>query len=181
MSAAPVTVVISRVVKPGREEAFEREVREWIPRSLQFDGHQGAFILRPPPGGREYGAVVRFHSLESWESFRDSDEYQAFLLRIREHLQEDPQVELATGLEGWFAAPGRRFVEAPPRWKMALVTWVGVAVTSLALLATLGRWIESWHWLAKHLVFSAAMVALLTWLVMPTLSGWMRRFGFLPN
>jgi len=179
MSAAPITVVISRIVRPGREEAFEQAVREFIPKSLQFAGHQGAFILRPPPGRREYGAVVRFESQEAWEAFRDADQYQAFLAGIREHLEEEPRVELATGLEGWFAAPGRHFVEAPPRWKMAVTTWFGVVATSLVLVLTLGRWIESWPWLLRHLTFNAAMVVLLTWIVMPSLSAWLRQWGFL--
>jgi antibiotic biosynthesis monooxygenase (ABM) superfamily enzyme len=179
MSAAPVTVVISRVVKPGREEPFEREVQAFIPKALQFEGHQGAFILRPPPGRREYGAVLRFHSEETWEAFRDSDVYQAFVARIREHLEEDQRVEAATGLEGWFAAPGRQFVEAPPRWKAALVTWVGVAPTALALTFVFNRLLPDWPWVARNLVFGATMVVILTWVVMPPLSAWMRRIGFL--
>ena len=58
----PVTVVITRTVREGSEEAFEAAVRAWISRALAFPGHLGVHMLRPPHGGREYGAVLTFRS-----------------------------------------------------------------------------------------------------------------------
>ena len=175
----PVTVVVTRAVRAGREEAFEHAVREWIPAAVAFPGHLGVLMLRPPPGGREYGAVLRFRSEEAWEGFRDSEGYRAFLAGVREHLAAEPAVESVTGLEGWFTPPGSPVALAPPAWKMAVVTWVGVNLITLALTYTLAPLTAGWPWLLGFVTFNAAVVAGLTWPVMPALSrllrGWLRR------
>src|SRR5438132_1759297 len=46
-----VTVIITRVVRPGSEAAFEDALRAFIPKSIAFPGHLGVHMLRPTPGG----------------------------------------------------------------------------------------------------------------------------------
>lgn len=60
------------------------------------------------------------------------------------------------------------------RWKEAILTWIGVNVTALVLTFTLKLLIAEWPWYAGFLAFNTAMVAGLTWCVMPTLT---RLFG----
>lgn len=165
----PFTVVVTRIVRLGREEAFERALREYIPRSVEHPGHLGVLILRPPPGGREYGAVLRFESREAWEGLRESDGYRAFLEGIREHLESDQRIETATGLEAWIAPLGATTVRVPPRWKLALLTWVGVDLVALVLTFTLAPLTAGLPWFVGFLAFNAAVVAGLTWVVMPVL------------
>jgi antibiotic biosynthesis monooxygenase (ABM) superfamily enzyme len=172
MNGESVTIVIARTVRRGCEEAFERAVREWVPRAVEFPGHQGALILQPHPGGREYGAVLRFQSLELWRAFQESPEYQSFLDKIRPYLEEPPRVDAVTGMEAWFRWSGAAL--PPPRWKMALVTWVGVCLTVGVLGALLGPSMSGWSWFARLLAMNAAVVAVLTWVVMPPLT-WFAR------
>ncbi|QVL31693.1 hypothetical protein KIH39_23080 [Telmatocola sphagniphila] len=56
-----------------------------------------------------------------------------------------------------------------PRLKEALLTWIGVNITAFALTFTLTPLISDWSWFAILLVFNTAMVAGLTWMVMPAL------------
>jgi antibiotic biosynthesis monooxygenase (ABM) superfamily enzyme len=169
----PLTVVITRVVRAGREEAFEQAVYDWIPTAVASPGHLGVLMLRPPPGGHEYGAVLRFRSREAWERFRDSAAYRAFLAGVRPHLAAEPVVETAAGLGGWFTQPGS---PAPAVWKMAIVTWVGVNLTTVALSYTLTPLTASWPWLLGLVTSNAAVVAALTWPVMPALNALLRRW-----
>lgn len=169
MGSDPVTVVITRAVKAGREAAFEAAVRAWVAEALTFPGHLGVHMLRPPPGGREYGAVLKFASADHWAAFRDDARYQAFLAAVRDHLEADPRVETATGLESWFTPPGAAPV-VPPRWKVALVSWAGVNLTALVLTYTLSPLTRGWPWGLAFVTFNAAVVAGLTWVVMPPLS-----------
>jgi antibiotic biosynthesis monooxygenase (ABM) superfamily enzyme len=166
MDAEPVTIVISRVVRSGHEAAFEQKVREWIPRSIQFPGHLGALLLHPPADGQEYGAVLRFQSLEAWNAFRCLPEYRDFLREIRPHLVEDPHVNAVTGLEAWFRSNG----PVPPQWKMAIVTWVGVCLTVGVVGIVMGPFMSGWTWFAQLLIMNAVVVALLTWVVMPVIT-----------
>jgi len=57
-----------------------------------------------------------------------------------------------------------------PKWKMAIVTLLGVFPTSLLLGETVGRGMVGWPLLPRSLIFATLMVALLTWLVMPVLT-----------
>ena len=176
MSEESVTIVISRVVRPGHEVDFERAVGEWLPKSTQFPGHLGALLIHPQSGGQEYGAVIRFRTLEHWFNFKNAPEYQAFLDEIRPCLLEEPRVETATGLEAWFRGDG---THVPPRWKMALVTWLGVCLTTGILGIVLGPYLSSWPWIGKLLTMNAVVVVALTWLVMPVVvrvaKPWLRR------
>lgn len=59
--------------------------------------------------------------------------------------------------------------DSVPRWKMAILTWIGVCVTVGVLGFLIGPWTANWSWFTNLLFFNAAVVLLLTWLVMPVL------------
>lgn len=133
---------------------------------------------RPRAGGREYVVILSFASERAWRDFQRWDRYLSWLGEVRPLLAEDPAVEEVTGLETWFRMPGEPAVAPPPRWKMAVVAWVGVCLTVGVLNAVLRPWMAAWPAWASLLGFNAVVVALLTWGVMPVLSrvlrGWLR-------
>jgi antibiotic biosynthesis monooxygenase (ABM) superfamily enzyme len=165
-------------VKPGRVEEFERALREFVQRSLTLPGQLGVHVTRPAPGSgaRDYGIVRKFADREALAAFHASDLFRDWTRLARELTEGEASVEELAGLESWFTIPGAP-LRSLPRWKMALVTLLGVYPTSLLLGTTIGPWTRDWHPLAGALVFAAAMVALLTWVVMPLLSrllrGWL--------
>ena len=85
-------------------------------------------------------------------------------------------METATGLEYWFRDPGMPDV-APPVWKQALLTWVGLYPTVLAIGYTVGLLVASWSLPVRSLVTTPLTVALMTWVVMPPVTrmfrGWL--------
>jgi uncharacterized protein len=68
---------------------------------------------------------------------------------------------------------------APPRHKLALLTWLGAYPVITAILALLGPKMVSWPLALRTLGLSVLMVTTLTWLVMPSLTralrGWLSR------
>ncbi len=59
-----------------------------------------------------------------------------------------------------------------PRWKIAVVTWLGI-YPSLVLILTLVRpLIVSFPFLIETLVLTLVLVPLMTFVVMPLLTGW---------
>src|SRR5438128_816321 len=143
----PVTIIITRTVRPGSEAAFEAAVKAWIPQALAFPGHLGVHMLRPTGDGREYGAVVKFRSKGDWEAFQHSAEYLHFLAEIQPYLEATPRVETVSGLESWFTPLGSRVMKVPPRWKMAVVTWVGVCLMVYTVTRLLTPIIATWPWI----------------------------------
>jgi hypothetical protein len=59
---------------------------------------------------------------------------------------------------------------APPRYKLAVVTWTGVYAVMTFIFAAVGPALAPWPLPLRTLVLSALMVAALTWLVMPALT-----------
>jgi antibiotic biosynthesis monooxygenase (ABM) superfamily enzyme len=58
----------------------------------------------------------------------------------------------------------------PPRYKLAVVTWVGAYAVITLILWLLGPSMASWPLPLRTLAISVLMVITLTWLVIPALS-----------
>ena len=173
----PVTVNILRTVRSGREDDFETLVREFIPKSLTFPGHLGVHIVKPAAGtSRDYHIVIKFAAREQWQNFQASPEYAQFRASIEPLLEREPCIEEMTGLESWFTLPHAQALRPLPRWKMALVTLLGVYPTSLLISALIGSWLTHWPGWLKSLALAVCMVALLTWVVMPLLTRLLARW-----
>lgn len=174
----PITVSVTRTAKPGREEAFERSLHEFVQRSLTLPGQLGVYIIRPAPGtgSREYGIVRKFCNREALEEFRTSPEYLEWNQLAVDLTEGSGRTVELTGLESWFTPPGA-LLRALPKWKMAVATFLGVFPVAMVLNLTIGPVIRSWHFVLSSAVFNACVVTLLTWLVMPlvtrALHGWL--------
>jgi antibiotic biosynthesis monooxygenase (ABM) superfamily enzyme len=59
---------------------------------------------------------------------------------------------------------------APPRYKMALLTWIGAYAAITLILDRLGPLMATWPLPLKTLLISVLMVVTLTWVVIPTLT-----------
>ena len=169
-----VHVAITRRVKPGCEEEFQRALREFFQTSLSHGGVLGVHMLTPTrTGERDYGILRTFKSAEEREEFYGSPMFAAWEQRVTPLVEGEPMYRDLTGLEAWF----RNTRALPPRWKMALATLIGVYPTSLFLNMTIGELVHAWPLYARSLAFAVAMVALLTWVVMPlvtrALHGWL--------
>jgi antibiotic biosynthesis monooxygenase (ABM) superfamily enzyme len=162
----PFHILIVRNVLPEHRAAFDEVVRGWIQVAIQHPGYLGVMIHEAVPEGTEYAAVLRFRSEKDWHHFRAWPAYHEFLNRIRPMLIDEPRVEHLHGLEGWFPSAA----VDPPRWKMAVITWLGVNAMVWLASTAVGALGESWPaWLA-FLLINAIVVAGLTWAVMPLLT-----------
>jgi antibiotic biosynthesis monooxygenase (ABM) superfamily enzyme len=61
-------------------------------------------------------------------------------------------------------------LSAPPRWKIAVVTWLGICPTVyLAFLLTL-PYVASWGLFPRVVLLTLLVVAAMTWIVAPGLT-----------
>jgi antibiotic biosynthesis monooxygenase (ABM) superfamily enzyme len=166
----PVTVIVRRRVKTGCETTFEAEMQAFIRFALAFPGNRGIHVLRPDDESREYTVVDRFANAAAREAFKGSEQYHAWMGRLRELTEHDPYIEERGGLAGWFTVPGAARPPHATRIKMALVTFVGVYPLT-SILPPLFRWLlPAWHPLLVNVVVTALIVAGLAWVVMPVLT-----------
>jgi hypothetical protein len=169
--AEPAAVLALRTVKPGFEEKFERELHDFISRSLQTEGQLGVSVMRPVrgSGSREYGILRRFRDSADRDRFYKSPLFQQWELTVASLTEGEPKHQELSGLETWFVLPGQRALIPPPRWKMALVTVVGVWPASMLVPWLLKLLVGGLPSSLQALLVAAGIVILLTWAIMPVL------------
>ncbi len=158
----PVKIVIERRVRPGAKPQFEQWTRSFMTTASRFSGLQGSSVFNFNSTG-DYFILLRFASQAHLENWRNALCKQADAVSTA-----TDRHQVRTGLETWFALSSRSIAPAvPPRWKMALVSWLAlfpqVVILSLLIPSALPMVI-------RIALLTAAPVAMLTWLVMPRLS-----------
>jgi uncharacterized protein len=165
-----IHVAITRIVKPGCEEAFEKAIRTFFADSLRETGTLGAQLLLPLPGSesRTYGILRSFASVPDRDAFYQSESFRQWDEAVKPLVEENYSRRDLTGLEAFFNDPG--LVWRPPRWKMAFLTWLGVWVTVWVVSNLAGPHLSGWPpWLATGMV-TLIVVSILTWGVMPVVT-----------
>ncbi|SRR5258706_4857032 len=172
----PIYIAITRRVRAGCEAEFQQALLEFMQASFSHDGVLGASLITPPPGSatREFGILRTFHDEQERRAFYKSPLFKTWEERAARLTEGEPVHRQLHGLEAWFRSPHN----PPPRWKMAVATFLGVFPVAVVLNLTLGPLIGSWPFILRNAVFNACVVALLTWVVMPqitrTLQPWLQ-------
>jgi antibiotic biosynthesis monooxygenase (ABM) superfamily enzyme len=160
-------VAILRKVRAGREAEFETEISKFFREAAEQPGVCGAYLIRPLVGtsSREYGILRSFTSEDDMRRFYDSDLYRRWTEAVRPLVEGEAERRELHGLEAFF-----RSSAPPPKWKMAIVTWIGVMpaayIFSHAVPAVFGNMPE----LVGLIVVNAFVVGSLTWFFMPILT-----------
>ena len=132
-------------------------------------------MLAPLPDSatREYGILRTFADEAERDQFYQSSTFKAWDERARMLTEGEPVYRPLHGLEAWF----RMSSNPPPRWKMAVITFVGVYALSISLTLLIGPLIGRWPLLLRSAVSTVLVVAGLTWVIMPWLTriarGWL--------
>jgi len=172
----PVTAVASRQVKPGREREFEEWVSGILAAANNFPGYLGSEVLRPSdPEDNEYKIIFRFDHASSLLAWENSEERHHWLRQSRPLLEEEEKVHVLSGLETWFTLPSKPGEPAPPRYKMAIVTWLAVFPVVAVIFSLFGQWLNLLPTLVRTLVFTLVMITLMTYVIMPRMT---RLFSF---
>ena len=166
----PIHVAITRRILPGKEQEFHEALRQFMGKSFAHNAVHGAGIITfPHENSQEIGILRTFATEAEKEAFYQSDLFREWEDYARTLTEGDAIYRDLTGLEAWFRSPGN----PPPRWKMAVVTLLGVYPASVFLNVTIGGLIAPLPMLVKALVMGAGMVGLLTWVIMPVLTKWL--------
>jgi len=68
----------------------------------------------------------------------------------------------------WFMTGTRQ--TPPPRWKVAITTWLGIFPTVLLLFTLLGDTLAPWPLVPRVMVLTMLVVLIMTWVVAPQLT-----------
>lgn len=178
--APPVTRIARRRALPGREAEYEAVIRDMFERMRKSPGFRGAEMIPPEQPGGEYQVIVNFSSENDLMVWDESSARAEIHRRASAVAEAQPEYRRLSGLEAWFAQPVVPASMHPPRVRMAVVTWLGIFPTVSFYLLLIQLWpgfVEQ-PFLPRTAVFTALIVATMTWGVMPRLTRlpWIRRF-----
>lgn len=163
----PLTTVVTWRVRQGSEREFEAWRHEISAAALEFPGHMGINVITPGDSQREYVVIFRFDTYEHLRAWQESDLRRELLKKAEPFRESEPSYRLESGLEYWFASPGGP--EAPPTWKMAIVTVLGVWPVSMLVPWLLNPLIANLPQPLQALLVAVSIVIVLTWAAMPVL------------
>jgi len=176
----PVTVSISRRVRPGQEAAYETWVHGIIDAASGFPGHQGVNVLRP--SGQTDGQYVLIYRYDTWancENWEQSQTRAAWVAKLSDIVEGEAQTRRVTGLEFWFDLPQVPVSAKAPQYKMAIVLIGVVFALVYPLQISIGPLLGALPHPLQTLVIAVIQVLLMTYLVMPRvtqfLKGWLFR------
>lgn len=167
----PIHMAILRKVRPGCETAFESAVHAFFKASIPGSGTTAAQLITPLPGTSDttYGILRSFASEADRDRFYASGAFSAWEASIKDLVEpEGYRREEFHGLEAFFGAlhgPGQ-----PPKWKMAVVTWLGVWPTVFIVGLLVSPHMPPMPKWAAVGIDTGLVVAALSWAVMPLLT-----------
>jgi uncharacterized protein len=160
---AGVALIVTRVLAKGAENDF----RAWCERvdrsAAAARGHRGG--LRLEQTGGLFHTLQRFTSHESLEAWRRSSDY-ARLMREGDRFST-PRIQEVAGAPAVARLPSDG---DGPKWKLFLMSWLGVLPLVLLFNGLIQLLPLQPPWYLRALLQSCFLVALMTWLVRPALA-----------
>jgi len=172
-----VSVLIDRKVCPGNKETFEKLLEEIILASSKYPGYIDTRVAKPKTDEDNlYQVMFRFDSQNHLDVWLNSQDRLTLVEKIDALIDKPTTLQVITGLETWFALPGHKTMTPPPRYKMALVTWI--AITPLLMLVNYfaGPTLATLHPLLRTVVTTPWIVLIMTYLWMPFMVKLFRRW-----
>lgn len=169
-----VTVLITRRVTAGHEAAFEQASNDMTAAARTFPGYLGGQLVRPEADSEStdatlYNVVFAFDTEAHLQGWQESPVRSLALAAIAPHI-EGQTMRQVSGLGHWFAAPTGPKQNPPPRWKVAVVTWLGICPTVFMLFVLLGELLAPWPLLPRVMMLTSLVVIIMTWVVAPQLT-----------
>jgi uncharacterized protein len=172
---SPVKIVIERRARPGAEEALRDWAERFVGEASRSPGHEGGSVLSAP-GSRSHIILLRFASADALDGWQGSATYESLMRDADQVSSAGDASQVRSGLETWFTLPDMPVpTKPPPKWKMAIVTWLALLPMVIALAYVLAP--LRLPFLVQAALSTAIPVAMLTWIIMPRLTralfGWL--------
>lgn len=174
--ASEATVVVNIKIKPGCEKDYDEWLRHFlVVIKKKVPGYLGTTtIMETSEDSTVRHIIHRFRDKASVDAWENSQELHKETEEVNKY--SVPYFQKATGLETWFTIPDLKAnVPPPPKWKMAIVAFIGAySISSVAgyfLSLLLGPQV-----LLFNLFMNIILVIGLTYFTMPLLSRLLRRW-----
>ena len=169
----PVTVVITRRIKPGCEAAFEKFISGITATAMTFEGHLGTNVFRPSsPEHNNYKIIFKFDRASNLRIWQESESRRQWLARADSLRLEPARIRVITGLETWFTLHSPKRIIPPSRYKMASITLLALFPLIQLVNAIFSPLLDLFPLpeLLRSLILTAITVLLMTYVAMPRMT-----------
>lgn len=176
MQHEAVSVVVERKVLPGKQAEFEKILKGIIQACSRWKGYLGTHVTKPTNNDNKYLAVFRFDSQENLNAWIHSQEREDWVVQIDHLIEEPTSLQFITGLETWFTLPGKPILTPPPRYKMAIVTWLAITPLLICFSLIFGEYLSQFPVILRFFLTTPWIVLIMTYLWMPFMTKMFRRW-----
>src|SRR4051794_27689123 len=143
--------------------------------SARYGATGHTFLHSDPAAPTRRVLIAQFPDADSVTAWDESHDRDQLVKEAEEFSSLD--LQRASGLETWFALPGRHAIVPPPRWKQLLAPFGGPSPLFVLMSAFVPARIATWPLLLRSLVLPVVLLSLMTYVVMPVvtraLRGWL--------
>jgi hypothetical protein len=169
--------VLSREVEPGHGQAFEEVLHQLAAEVRRQPGHLAVAVLTPPPGGRPiYTIVSHFASQPDVDAWLANPARARLIAEAGLHASGELQTRYVSGLEGWLAVPGSPVLVPPARWRIVVISVVGLLPLLEAVSYLLAPRLAGFPVWVRPVLSVLILIPLMQYAVMPALSRVARGF-----
>lgn len=173
INTSPITVVVSRRVVKGQEQAFELLSSQMTERASKFTGYLGANMFRPASlDDPEYRIIFKFTDEENLASWQESSERTELLEKIEALLIAPSNIETTSGIITWFTLPGHNPVKPPAKYKMTFVSWLALYPIVTLIFFVFGEQLAEMPLLVRTFLVTAVVMLTMSYVLMPRFTRW---------
>lgn len=173
MNEQTVFRVVRRHARPGCAPAYEALVAAMFDDARKFPGYLSAELIPPAAAGGEYQIVQRFATMADLERWHASDARAAWMEKISHVAEGEPEYRLLHGLDAWFGPTVLPANKLPAKWRLTLVSWLGIFPTVAFLLSFVAPLLAELPFLLRVGIVTAIVAVLMSYVIMPRLTQWL--------
>jgi antibiotic biosynthesis monooxygenase (ABM) superfamily enzyme len=168
-----VTRIVHRRANTGQERQYESLVRGMLAACSRTHGYLFSTVIPPRVDGEEFHIVQCFTTQAALDTWTNSKEAAQWHERLREVSDYDPEYRVFLTSDLWFSATGFEGAKQPARWRMAVLTWLGIFPTASIAVAALFPLLIEVPYIPKMMIVTALVVIVMYWIIMPRLLLWL--------
>jgi uncharacterized protein len=174
---SPASATISQRIEPACEQAYEALLVGIHDEAKKFGGFLRREVIKSTVGNHlQYTHVIHFDNEANLRRWEHSPERNAWLSRMSGMAVHTTALQILTGLETWFTLSPDKPIVPPPRYKMAIVTWLAIfPLITLLSYATSSIPVDL-PIVVRVFLSTAIVVPLMTYVVMPRMTRLFRRW-----
>ncbi len=170
-----VTSIVSTIVDPKFMLEYENWINEMNTAASQSVGFFSVDIIKPNDHIQpEYVVILKFNNYQNLKDWLNSDSYKKLAKKAKDYLVHMSDVQERVGMEIWFSRPdSQAYIPQPKYYKRVLMGLMVVYPLSTFIGMLLTPYIENLSAPVQTFIIIAIMSCLMTWPVMPYLTGWL--------